>query len=228
VSGTLYVVATPIGNLSDITLRALEVLRGVDGILAEDTRTTARLLKRFSIERRLRPLHEYSPPAQIEAIVQELRGGRSLAYVTEAGTPSISDPGARLVGAARAGGVAVAPIPGPSALTAAWSVAGLQTPEFRFVSFLPSSPKLRRRRLRALAAEDVPLVLYEAPHRAARMLADLVAILGDRRVFLARELTKVHEQTEWTTAAALLERFRGAPPRGEITLVVSPAGAGPE
>ena len=221
--GTLFVVGTPIGNLQDITLRALEVLRSVERIAAEDTRTTARLLKRFEIDRPVTALHQHSSRAAIDRVLDLLQSGRTVAYVSEAGTPALSDPGARLVEAARAAGVAVVPVPGASALATAWSVAGLHSTEFRFVGFLPASPKLRRRRLRGLAGEEIPLVLYEAPHRAARMLADLVKILGDRKVFLARELTKLHEETVWIQAGVLQERFRQEAPRGEITLIVATA-----
>lgn len=220
-SGTLYVVGTPIGNLDDITLRAVATLRAADLIAAEDTRTTAKLLKRHGIDRPVTSVHEHSPPAVLDRILGTLRAGRNVAYVSEAGTPSISDPGAALVSLVREEGVPVVPVPGASALATAWSVAGLGSTQFRFVGFLPASPKLRRRRLRALVDEDCPLVFYEAPHRAARMLTDLVAILGDRDVFLARELTKIHEETGWSTIAALQTRFAAAAPRGEITLIVA-------
>lgn len=219
-SGTLYVVGTPIGNLGDVTFRALEALGTADLIAAEDTRTTARLLERHGIRRPMAPLHEHSPERAVERIVGELRAGRTVAYVSEAGTPGVSDPGAALVKRAREAGLRVVPVPGPCALAAAWSVSGLDS-EFRFVGFLPSSPKLRRRRLRALAAETVPLVFYEGPHRAARMLRDVAAILGDRPVFVARELTKIHEETLWTTAAALAGRYEAEKPKGEITLIVT-------
>lgn len=220
-SGTLYVVGTPIGNLDDMTLRAIQTLRAADLIAAEDTRTTSNLLKRHDIRRPVTSVHEHSPPAVLERILGTLREGRSVAYVSEAGTPSISDPGAALVSLVRQEGVPVVPVPGASALATAWSVAGLGATEFRFVGFLPASPKMRRRRLRRLVDEDCPLVFYEAPHRAAKMLTDLLAILGDRELFLARELTKMHEETGWSTVGALLQRFSAAAPRGEITLIVT-------
>ena len=221
-SGTLYVVGTPIGNLQDVTLRALEVLRSVDRIAAEDTRRAARLLKRFEIERPVVSIHQHSTAAAVDRVVDALVSGGSVAYISEAGTPAVSDPGARLVQAARRAGVVVVAVPGPSALAAAWSIAGLDGSEFRFVGFLPASPKLRRRRLRKLVGLDVPLVVYEAPHRAARMLTDLINIFGDREIFLARELTKIHEESGWTTAGELQERFKNKAPKGEITLIVAP------
>jgi 16S rRNA (cytidine1402-2'-O)-methyltransferase len=224
VSGTLYVVGTPIGNLDDMTLRAIQALRAADLIAAEDTRTTIRLLKRHAIDRPLTSVHEHSPPAVLERILGTLREGKCVAYVSEAGTPSISDPGAALVSLVREQGVPVVPVPGASALATAWSVAGLGATEFRFVGFLPASPKLRRRRLRALVEEDCPLVFYEAPHRAARMLTDLQAILGDRELVVARELTKLHEETGWSTVSTLQKRFAAQPPRGEITLIVTASG----
>jgi 16S rRNA (cytidine1402-2'-O)-methyltransferase len=193
-SGTLYIVATPIGNLEDITLRALRVLKEVDCIAAEDTRHTKKLLNHFDIRTPVVSHHEHNERSGAPALIERLLGGESIALVSDAGTPGISDPGYRLTVAAVAAGVQVTPVPGASALIAALSAAALPTDRFAFEGFLPEKRTPRRERLRALHAEPRTLVFYEAPHRLKASLEDLEAILGDRAIAIARELSKVHEE----------------------------------
>jgi len=193
-AGTLHVVATPIGNLQDMSPRAIEVLRHVDAVCAEDTRHTRQLLAHFGIEQALLAVHEHNEDAITVRLLPRLLDGQSLALVSDAGTPLISDPGYRLVQAARAAGIKVSPIPGPCALIAALSVSGLASDRFVFEGFLPTKPGPRRARLTALADEPRTLIFYESPHRLAPMLADAAAIFGDaRRAVLARELSKLFE-----------------------------------
>lgn len=219
-SGTLWVVATPIGCLEDITLRALRLLREAEAILAEDTRHTRVLCTHYGIETPLRSLHAHSKDEKIERIARELAEGARYALVSDAGTPLVSDPGARLVEAALAAGVNVEAIPGPSAVIAALSIAGLRAEPFRFVGFLPRSGSRRRRALETLAAETATSVLFESPRRLAGTLHDLGVLLErDRRLAVCRELTKVHQQVERGTVAELLERFAEGT-RGEVTLLV--------
>jgi 16S rRNA (cytidine1402-2'-O)-methyltransferase len=222
--GTLHIVATPIGNLRDISLRALDVLRTVDLIAAEDTRASQTLLAAHGIRARLFALHEHNEAAAATRLVEALRAGKSVAYISDAGTPGISDPGARLVSAARAAGLPVSPIPGASAVTATLSVAGMEAP-WLFVGFLPARSAARREALRDLAALPCALVLYEAPHRIEECIGDLLEILGgERELLIARELTKRFEQVlrcPLASAPAWLaadEHHR----RGEFVLVVSP------
>ena len=224
---TLYVVATPIGNLADISARALTVLRGVNTIAAEDTRVTKRLLDHYGIVTRLIPVHEHNEAKAAQGIVALLAAGHSVALVSDAGTPAISDPGARLVAAVRAAGYAVSPIPGASAAVAAVSASGFAAPHFLFYGFLPARSSARRTELEALAALPHTLVFYEAPHRVAECVADLAQVLGGaRRLLIARELTKLFEECEicalrdapaWLTA----HPHRG---KGEFVLVVEGAG----
>jgi len=218
----LYVVATPIGNLGDITVRALDVLRAADVIAAEDTRVTRGLLTHFGIARKLIALHEHNEAKAAAGIIDLIASGKAVALVTDAGTPGVSDPGAALVDHVRAAGHAVIPIPGPSALTAALSASGLPFEGVVFAGFLPPRGKDRRERLAALAAGPWAIVLFESPHRIAGTLADLHAALGDRDVVIARELTKRFETItrrplagagEWVGEDANRER-------GEFVLVV--------
>jgi 16S rRNA (cytidine1402-2'-O)-methyltransferase len=224
--GTLYLVATPIGNLEDVTLRALRVLRDVAAIAAEDTRTAAKLCARHGIRTPLLSLHAHNEAARAEPILARLRAGESIALVSEAGTPGISDPGARLVRTAAEAGIRVEPVPGPCALAAAAAASGLPTDRLLFEGFLPARPADRRRAVDALRTEPRTLVFYEAPHRVVGTLRDLAAALGPREAVAARELTKVHEELLRGTLPELAEALdaRGAP-KGEFTLVV--AGAPP-
>jgi 16S rRNA (cytidine1402-2'-O)-methyltransferase len=219
--GILYVVATPIGNLEDITLRALRVLREVAVIAAEDTRRTARLLQHYSISTRTTSLHEHNERARIPAIIGRLQADESVAIVSDAGTPLISDPGSLLVAAAHAAGIRVEPVPGPSAAMAAVSAAGIPAAQILFLGFPPSRSNARNAWLAALAHEQRLLVFYEAPHRIKATLADAREILGDRQVALGRELTKLHEELVVRPISAHLGAI--IEPRGEYTVVVAPA-----
>jgi 16S rRNA (cytidine1402-2'-O)-methyltransferase len=191
--GSLYVVATPIGNLRDVGLRALDILRSADVIAAEDTRVTATLLRRYGIATSPTPLHQHNEARRSADLVAALRDGRSVALVSDAGTPGVSDPGARLVRAVRDAGHRVVPIPGPSALATAVAAAGLRAERFAFLGFLPQQPKARAALLAAVAPLPLALVCYEAPHRVRRTVADLAAALGARELVVARELTKTFE-----------------------------------
>jgi 16S rRNA (cytidine1402-2'-O)-methyltransferase len=222
-AGTLHVIATPIGNLADLSPRARELLGRVDAVCAEDTRHTRALLAAFGLERPLVALHEHNEDAQAGAIVARLRAGESLALVSDAGTPLVSDPGYRLVRAVRAAGLAVSPVPGPCAAIAALSVAGLPSDRFCFEGFLPAKAGARRERLRALAREPRTLVFYETGHRIEESLEDFVGAFGTaREAVLARELTKLFETVLGDTLADLLARVRGDANqrKGEFVLVV--------
>ncbi|MBC7241050.1 MAG: 16S rRNA (cytidine(1402)-2'-O)-methyltransferase [Anaerolineae bacterium] len=223
--GTLYLVATPIGNLEDITLRALRVLKEVFLIAAEDTRTTRKLLARYEISTPLISFHEHSPPARLAELLQALAQG-DVAVVSEAGMPGISDPGYRLVQEALAAGFPVVPIPGPSAVTTALAASGLPADRFVFLGFLPARATARRKTLTDIASLPYTLVCFEAPHRLLETLEDALEILGDRHLAVARELTKVHEEFWRGTLSQALEHFRTQAPRGEFTLVI--AGASEE
>jgi 16S rRNA (cytidine1402-2'-O)-methyltransferase len=227
--GTLYVVATPLGNLEDVTLRALKVLQSVSVVACEDTRRTARLLQGHGINARTTSYFEHNERWKGEAILAALRSGRDVALVSDAGTPAISDPGFRLVRDARAEGLAVVPVPGPSAVVAALSVSGLPTDRFLFVGFLPARATARRRAVEELSAATATLVFYEAPTRVVETLETLREVLGDREAFLCREATKVHEEYVRGRLSALRHALaeRDAV-RGEIVLVVAGRGDGPE
>jgi len=220
--GTLYVVATPIGNLEDITLRALRVLREVDLIAAEDTRTTRKLLSHYGIHTPLISYHEHSPPEREVQILEALAKG-DVALVSEAGTPGISDPGTRLIQEAIRRGHPVVPVPGPSAVTAALAVSGLPTAPFLYLGFLPREREKRRDLLTTVARLPYTLVIFEAPHRLRKSLADLLDLLGDRCLAIARELTKVHEEVWRGSLAEAVRHFEAVQPRGEFTLVVEGA-----
>ena len=221
--GTLYVVATPIGNLEDITLRALRILREVSLIAAEDTRRTARLLQHYSISTRTTSLHEHNERSRTRAIIAKLQGGESVALVSDAGTPGIADPGAHLVAEAHRAHIRVEPVPGPSAVGSALSVSGLGGGEFVFVGFPPARSSERIEWFTRLARESRPLILFEAPHRIRQTLNDALVYLGDRPIIIARELTKVHEHVSCDLISAHLQGLRE--PRGEYTLVVGPPPA---
>jgi 16S rRNA (cytidine1402-2'-O)-methyltransferase len=225
--GTLYVVATPIGNLGDVTLRALEVLRAVPLIAAEDTRIAARLLARYEIATRSVSFHARSGPARLRDLLDHLRSGADLAVVTDAGTPGVSDPGEELVAAWAAEGGRVVPIPGASAVLAAVAASGIVGPRWGFEGFLPRSGRERRERLARIAADDRATILFEAPTRLAATLRDLAAACGaDRRAAVCRELTKLHEQIERGMVGELVERTSAGaiPARGEVVIVVAGAG----
>jgi 16S rRNA (cytidine1402-2'-O)-methyltransferase len=219
--GTLYVVATPIGNLEDVTLRALRILREVSVIAAEDTRRTSRLLQHYSISTPTTSLHAHNEDSKTPRLIERLLGGESVALVSDAGTPVVSDPGALLVAAAHAAGLRVEPVPGPSAALAALSASGIAGNEFLFVGFPPARAVARAAWLGRLAPEPRPLVLYEAPHRIRATLQDMLAVFGDRTVALGRELTKAHEELVVRPISAHLDRIGEG--RGEYTLVVEPS-----
>lgn len=213
-------VATPLGNLEDLSARALRILREADAIVSEDTRTTLKLLSHHDIRKPLIAYFQDSPPRRLEEIVDRLKRGESIALVSEAGTPGVSDPGARLVDAAFAAGIAVSPVPGPSALASAASVCGFPVDRFHFAGFLPRKPGKRRKALRALKDLEVTLLFYESPHRIADCLEDMLAELGDRRMTLCRELTKKHEEVRRMSISDALARFRSGEALGEFTLAV--------
>jgi 16S rRNA (cytidine1402-2'-O)-methyltransferase len=219
--GTLYVVATPIGNLEDITLRAIRVLKEVGLIAAEDTRKTMRLLARYDIHTPLQSYHRHSDRGKTEWLLEALET-RDVALVSEAGMPGISDPGQELIAAALERGVPVVPIPGPSALTAALVVSGLPADRFLYLGFLPRVRSDRRRLLESVRAQPFTLVAFEAPHRLLAALADLEEVLGDRQAAAARELTKLHEEVVRGAVSELRAVFQERPPRGEFTLVIGP------
>lgn len=224
--GVLHVVATPIGNLEDVTLRALRVLREVDLVACEDTRRTAVLLRHHGISTPTTSYFEQNERFKSARILAALRSGRDVALVSDAGTPALSDPGYRLVREARQQGLVVRPVPGPSAAVAAVSVSGLPTDRFLFVGFLPSRPGPRRRALRDLAETTATLVLFESPVRVLAALEDMIGILGDREAFLCREATKVHEEYALDRLGAIRARLQARDAvRGEIVLVVAGADA---
>lgn len=226
-TGTLHIVATPIGNLADLSPRAQDTLRNVAAICAEDTRRSGQLLAHFGIERPLLALHEHNEDALAQRIVARLLAGESLALVSDAGTPLVSDPGYRLVLAARAAGIQVSPVPGPCAAIAALSVAGLPSDRFAFEGFLPAKAPARRERLNRLAAEARTLVFYESSHRIAESLADMRLAFGDERpAVLARELTKLFETVLDGTLGELIARVEGDDNqrKGEFVVIVQGAG----
>jgi 16S rRNA (cytidine1402-2'-O)-methyltransferase len=220
-TGTLYVVATPIGNLEDVTLRALRVLREVELIACEDTRRTRILLAHHGIATPTTSYFEHNKLRKGPELVRRLLEGRSLALVTDAGTPGISDPGFLLVREARAAGIPIVPVPGPSAVVAALSVAGLPADRFVFDGFLSIKPGRRLNRLRALRELETTVVLYESPHRVVATLEAIREVFGDVEVVVARELTKQFEEIVTATPSVHLERLAATPPRGEFTLVVT-------
>lgn len=226
-SGNLYVVATPIGNLEDLTPRARRTLSEVELVAAEDTRHTGRLLFSLGVKTRLLALHDHNEAAVVPKIIERLQAGESVALVSDAGTPLVSDPGYRLVRAAHENGITVSPLPGASALTAALSVAGLPTDRFCFEGFAPAKRGERRRWLEQLAAEDRTMVIYVSVHRVAECLADMVDIFGsDRPAFIGRELTKLHEQALTGSLCELRAMVEDETivSKGEFVLVVAGAG----
>jgi len=226
VPGTLYLVATPIGNLEDITYRAVRVLREVSLIACEDTRQTRKLLQHYGIDRPMASYHEHNEAARAAELAGRLSEGASIALVSDAGMPLVSDPGYRLVRAAIEAGIPVEPVPGPVALIAALAASGLPTDAFRFGGFLPARSGQRERVLEALRDESVTLVFYEAPHRILEVLADIQRVLGPRPVVVARELTKVHEEFLRGTAEEIRADLAArASVKGEITLLIGRSAA---
>uniref|UniRef100_A0A7C4GKG8 Ribosomal RNA small subunit methyltransferase I n=1 Tax=Fervidobacterium thailandense TaxID=1008305 RepID=A0A7C4GKG8_9BACT len=217
--GTLYIVGTPIGNLMDMTIRAIEVLRSVDIVLAEDTRRTSKLLKSYNISTKLITFNEHSSNKKVEEIISVLKSGKSVALVSDAGMPIVSDPGAKLVRNCREQGLKVQVIPGPSALTSAVAVCGLSGTHFYFVGFMPRDKK-RRRFLKRLKECDLihTVVFFESPERLRKTLEDILSILGDVEICIARELTKVYEEVFCGTVSQALVHFKE--PLGEITVVL--------
>lgn len=221
-SGTLYIVATPIGNLEDITYRAVRTLKEVDLIAAEDTRHTQKLLSHFGIRTRLVSYYREKEEERAEELTQRLLSGADIALVSDAGTPGISDPGRILVHKARDAGIAVVPIPGASALTTAVSAAGIDCTSFLFLGFAPAKTTQRRKFLSTLAGSEYPVILYESPHRIREFLADALEILGNRPAFWGRELTKAHEDLQQGRLQELLATAANQINRGESVLIIAP------
>lgn len=230
-SGTLYVVATPIGNLDDLTPRARQILGDVDRIAAEDTRHTGRLLTHIGVKKPQTALHDFNESTAASGLIDALQGGIDVALVSDAGTPLVSDPGFRLVAMAHDAGIPVVPVPGPSAVTAALSVAGLATDRFCFEGFLPAKGAARQRRLEALAGETRTLVFFESVHRITDTLESMVGVFGpDRPATVARELTKLYESVTRSTLGELLAGHKDGTlvSRGEFVIVVGGADEGDE
>ncbi len=222
-TGTLYVVATPIGNLEDITLRAVRILRDADRVLAEDTRHTGRLLKHLGIDARLTSLHGHNEKGRIDQVLQWLEEGVNLALVSDAGTPAISDPGLVIVTAARQAGHKVVPVPGPCAFVAAASAAGLPTDRLHFVGFLPGRPGRRRKVFEEVLPAGGTLAVYVSPHRVVKDIAVAIEVAGpDRPACLCRELTKVYEEFDRGTLGELHARWSGKTAKGEMVLLIGP------
>lgn len=215
----LFIVATPIGNLEDITLRAIKTLKEVDLILAEDTRVTGKLLKRFDIQTPMKSFHHHSSPEKIAWIVGELKNNVQIALVTDAGTPGIADPAGHLVEAAQNAGLQVTPIPGSSAITTLLSVSGINTDRFMFVGFLPKK-KGRQTLFKRLENIDVPIVIFESPMRVIKTLKDIENYLGDREVIIGRELTKLYEEILRMKASEAIKHFDSKKPKGEFVIIV--------
>ncbi|MDX1763538.1 MAG: 16S rRNA (cytidine(1402)-2'-O)-methyltransferase [bacterium] len=223
--GSLYVVATPIGNLADMTFRAVQILQSVELIAAEDTRRSATLLTHYDIKTPSTSYHDFTRPEKRQQLLRKILAGSNVALISDAGTPGIADPGYRLVSEAVALGIEVAAIPGPSVLTSALSVSGLATNAFFFSGYLPQGAGPRTRALESLKTRVETLVLYEAPHRCLASLEAMHTVLGNRRIAVAREMTKRHEETFRGTIQEALNHFRGKERiRGELTLVVEGAG----
>jgi len=227
-AGRLLVVGTPIGNLEDITLRALRALREADLIAAEDTRHTRKLLAHFDIHTPLTSFYQHRQFRQAPGLVRRMLEGAVVALVTDAGTPGVSDPGAVLVRLALDAGIEVSPVPGPAAAVALLSASGLDTHAFVFEGFLPLKSGRKRRALEALAREPRTLVFYESPHRLAKTLALMLEVFGDRPAAVGRELTKVFEEITRGTLAAALARYRDRAVKGEVTIAVAGCGSAPE
>ncbi len=218
--GTLYIVGTPIGNLSDLSPRALEILKSCDFIAAEDTRVTRKLLTCFDFKNELLPYHEHNRKEAGERISQRLLAGESCALVTDAGMPAISDPGEDLVNLCHENNIPVASVPGPSAVVTALALSGLHTARFTFEGFLSVSKKSRREHLTSLLNETRTMVFYEAPHKLPATLRDMYEAFGDRRIALVKEITKIHESVERTTLKEAAEKYSVVSPKGEYVLII--------
>ena len=219
-AGQLYICATPIGNLEDITLRVLRTLKEVDVIAAEDTRNTIKLLNHFEIKTPMTSYHEYNKVDKARYLVEQMAGGVSVALVTDAGTPAISDPGEELVRQCYEAGIPMTSLPGPAACITALTISGLPTRRFCFEAFLPADKKERKEVLAELQSETRTIIIYEAPHHLAKTLRELAETLGDRRISICKELTKTFEQVFQTTLFQAAERFETEAPRGEQVLVI--------
>jgi 16S rRNA (cytidine1402-2'-O)-methyltransferase len=222
--GTLFLVATPIGNLEDITLRAVRILKEVSLIAAEDTRRTKTLLVRHEVRTPMASYQAYSEERKLEPLLARLQRGEDIALVTDGGTPGISDPGGVLIRAAIEHGIPVVPIPGPTAFVAALVASGLPCDRFTFAGFLPVKPGRRANKLAALAGEEATLIFYESPFRLEKSLRDLLAVLGDRRAAVARELTKMHEEIKRGKLSELMVWAGERKPKGEMVIVVEGRG----
>jgi 16S rRNA (cytidine1402-2'-O)-methyltransferase len=218
----LYLVGTPIGNLGDITLRALETLKAVNTIVAEDTRQTQKLLARYEIRTPLLSCHKFNEAARAELILDKIRAGQAVALVTDAGMPAISDPGSRMVTAVRAAGLPVTVLPGPCSVTSALALSGFGGGGFLFEGFLTRGSNARKQRLRELAVLDRPAVIFESPYRLLKLLAEMDEALHDRTLFIGRELTKHFEESLLGTPSELIAKFAGRAVKGELVLVIPP------
>lgn len=219
-SGTLYLCATPIGNLEDMTFRCVRILKEVDLIAAEDTRNSIKLLNHFDIHTPMTSYHEYNKIAKAHTLIEHLENGEDIALITDAGTPGISDPGEELVAMCQEAGITVTAVPGAAACITALTISGLSTRRFAFEAFLPTDKKERQAVLNELTEETRTMIIYEAPHRLARTLEFLLATLGDRRIRICRELTKKHETVFATTISAAVEYYKEQEPKGECVLVI--------
>ncbi len=227
-SGILYLVSTPIGNLEDITYRAVSILREADQIACEDTRQTRKIINHFDISTKLVSYHEHNEKQRAPELIRKLRDGNDIALVSDAGTPLVSDPGYHIVSQAALAGIPIVPIPGPSAALAALVASGLPADSFVFLGFLPQKGKHRREAMERIQSLDQTVILYEAPHRILATLDDLRSIIGDRQIVAAREMTKLHEEFLRGTAASIRESLAGRPAiKGEFTVVISKPEAQP-
>ncbi len=220
-AGKLYLCATPIGNLEDITYRVLRILNEVDLIAAEDTRHSIKLLNHFDIKTPMTSYHEYNKVDKAKYLVGEIQSGKNIAVITDAGTPGISDPGEELVRQCIDAGIEVSSVPGPAACITALTMSGQATRRFAFEAFLPADKKERALVLEELKDETRTIIIYEAPHHLLKTLEELYEVLGDRSITLCKELTKLHEQAEKTTVAALIDKYRVTEPKGEHVLVIA-------
>lgn len=223
----LYLVGTPIGNLDDLSPRAVATLRGVDAILTEDTRHTRILLDRYGIAKPVLSCHKFNEASRTDGIVQRIRGGQALALVTDSGMPGVSDPGSRMVTACRLAGVVVTAIPGPSAVTTAVALSGFVSNGFLFAGFAPRKRGAMTGLLEQVRAIPVPVVLFESPYRLGKLMDVIEEVLADRPLFVGRELTKKYEETIWGTAAEVRGAFEGRSVKGELVVVIAPGRGGP-